>query len=66
MNPEHEHVEEDRDQNEADRACDEVLDPQTRRYAKVAEQQPELPDSGKANCRNREQADPFAADDSSE
>lgn len=62
----HAHVESDGDDDEAQGPSGKVSCPCARGDAHVPEQAPELPEDGKADGRDREEADPFARDDGAE
>lgn len=66
MNDKHGHVEKHRYANQAQGPRREMARKQRHRHAEVAQQRPELDDGQDANRGDREEADPFAADDCSE
>lgn len=66
VDAEHGHVEDHGDEDEADRAGDEVPDEEPRRDAEVAEKIPELLERTEAYSGDGEETDPLAADDSAE
>lgn len=63
MNAKHGHVEDGGDQDEADGARHEVLDPESGRDAQVTKEHPELFEGAETDGSNCEEADPFAAHD---
>lgn len=63
VNAEHGHVEDDGDEDEADRASDEMPDKEPRRDTEVTKKIPELLESAKSNGSDGEKADPLATDD---
>ncbi len=63
---EHGHVEDDRNDDEAEGAGIKMFDPELRWNTQVAKQCPQLPDSLKADGSDGEQAHPLATDDRTE
>jgi hypothetical protein len=64
MQLEHCHVEKDGDQDQTDSPREEMPRPRPWSDTKVAQEEPQLQDGARTNCRNGEKADPFARYDS--